>query len=152
MKRSMHHDWRTENGKQRDLWILACGVALAVILACRPLFAGQDGIGGVFGGLFSSQAHGRANIVAGPELVKILESTPDGDVRMVMLGDAGTPPTPVTYKVQPRSSFRIGDRQCRTFVMHWATADYANESFRIACKGADGTWRVAATPQAEGAN
>lgn len=152
MKNSKHLDRRKEYGKQLNLWILALGMALAVILAYRPVLAGQDGLGSVFGGLFASEAHGRTNVVAGPELVEVLESAPDGDVRFVKVGTLEDGTSPVTYKVQPGDTFNIGTRRCRTFVMHLATEKFSNESFRIACKGIDGNWRVAATPQREGAN
>ncbi len=139
-------DWRATNVSWQNICILALGVAVALVLAVRSADAAPDGVGGLFGGLFTAPVEGRANLVASPQLVEILEAAPDGTVKKITVDAQGTANRVVTYLVEPKSSFSVGDRNCRTFTVNASTQSMVREVFRIACRQDGGAWRVAASP------
>lgn len=52
----------------------------------------------------------------------------------------------VTYQVEPRSTFSVGERDCRTFTINAKSATEVRETFRIACRSEGGAWHIGATP------
>lgn len=146
MKTHENQDWRATNVSWQNICILAIGVAVALVLAVRSADAAPDGMGGLFGGLFSAPVQDRASLVASPQLVEVLEAAPDGAVKEITVDKLGPSKQLVTYLVEPKSSFTVGDRNCRTFTVNASTESMVREAFRIACRQEGGTWRVAASP------
>lgn len=146
METHEHRDWRSSNVSWQNICILAIGVAVALVLAVRSADAAPDGMGGLFGGLFTSPVEGRANLVASPQLVEILEAAPDGTVKEITVAKQGHGSQLVTYLIEPKSSFKVGERNCRTFTVNASTESMVREAFRIACRQAGGSWRVATSP------
>lgn len=141
-----NQDWRTTNVPWQTIWVLAVGTIVALALASRPALAAPDGMGGVFGGIFSGQVEGHAKVVASPELVQILEAAPDGVVTEIRKKASDDGEAPVTYLVEPRSTFSVGRQNCRTFTVNAKSDDEVRETFRIACRNDQGAWHIAATP------
>ena len=139
-------DWRTTNVSWQNICILALGVAVALVLAVRSADAAQDGVGSLFGGLFSAPIEDRSNLVASPQLVEVLEAAPDGTVKQITVEITGASKQVVTYLVEPKSSFTVGERNCRTFTVNASTESMVREAFRIACRQDGGNWRVASSP------
>lgn len=140
-------DWSSSDVKWKHVWILAFGVAVATFLAYKPVHGAQDGVVGVLGGLFTSDTNGRANVIAQPQLASILDAAEDGAVKQITVAAPTGGGKPITYSVQPRSSFEVAGHSCRTFTIRAAAVETIRESFRIACKREDGTWRVGARPE-----
>lgn len=146
MRANDNPDWRTSNVPWQTIWILAAGAALALALTSRTALAAPDGMGGVFDGIFSGEDRTGAGILATPELGEVLEAAPDGAVREIRVPLPDNGRQVVTYRIEPRSSFSVGDRNCRTFTVNARTDDTIRETFRIGCKTDRGDWHIGARP------
>ncbi|MBO6518998.1 MAG: hypothetical protein JJ900_13265 [Rhodospirillales bacterium] len=148
MKQLKPHEWSSTDAKRKHIFILAVGVAVATLLAFRPAYPDTDGMVGVYGGLFSHGTKGRANVLASPELAEVLETASDGDMRNITLSSPDAENGIVTYHVRPKSTFQVGERDCRTLTIRASMDAATSETFRIACKRKDGTWHIGTTPPA----
>lgn len=140
--------WSTSDAKRKHIFILAVGVAVATLLAYRPAYPDANGMVGVYSGLFTHGTKGRANVIASPELAEILETASDGDMRQITVSPPESDSDIVTYRVQPKSTFQVGERDCRTLTIRAAHDTTVSETFRIACKRKDGAWHIGTTPPA----
>lgn len=102
-----------------------------------------DGIG-LFGD-FPGPGPDGIQVVAGPRLAEILEAEEDGSTVMWTNND-----TAIAYRVRALSTFHANGKPCRTFSLHRASDDSVHESYRTACRHADGQWRVTTVPGGPG--
>ncbi|MCK5777367.1 MAG: hypothetical protein KAH11_01165 [Rhodospirillales bacterium] len=146
MKELKPQEWSPTDAKWKHICILAVGVAVATLLAFRPAYPDSNGMVGVYSGLFTHGTKGRANVLASPELAEVLESLSDGDVKKITIPSPQPNTDVVTYRVQPKSTFQVGERDCRTLTIRAADETSVSETFRIACKRKDGAWQVGTAP------
>lgn len=127
--------------------ILVVGTALGLMLSAlraSPAWPADDWVEAL-GALPAPGKQMPVDVADAGWLSRILDETPDGKT---VSWRAGSPWA--TYRVQPLSTFPAADHSCRSFTVRLTAANSIRESYRIACRSADGSWELSGPVQHDG--